>query len=127
MAGLAPSAERALRLLGAMMLGLQAQGLQVSPLARYQGMEAVLLTLHVCPPFPAEALVAGVERLGRTGRALEKALAEPPDRILVALRQAAGVRAVLAAAPARSGAVMVPSFDDEAAGPKGRRPRRAGR
>jgi len=108
------------------MLGLQSQGMQVSPLARYQGVEAVLLWLHLCPPLRAEAVRAGFERLGRTAHALERALAEPPERILTALRQAAGVRGLLAAAGERSGAVLVPSFDPEVSGSRSGRRRRSG-
>jgi hypothetical protein len=121
MAGLAPTAERALKLLGAMMLGLSAQGLQVSPVARYRGLEAVLLSLHVCPPLRDPARVReGLDRLRRTGQLLAAALQEPPDRILTALRHAAGVRGALLAVPERGKVAAVPSFDREVA----RHPRR---
>lgn len=124
MAGLAPTAERALKLLGAMMLGLSSHGMQVSPVARYRGMEAVLLSLHLCPPLRGAARVrAAFERLGATARLLARALAEPPDRILVALRHAAGVHGFLLAAPARGVVAAVPSFDPEVA----RKPRRRAR
>ncbi len=112
MAGLAPTAERALKLLGAMMLGLSSQGMQVSPVGRYRGLEAVLLAVHLCPPLRDPARVReGFDRLRRTAHVLGKALQEPPDRILTALRHAAGVRGVLAAAPERGAVAAVPSFD----------------
>jgi len=112
MAGLAPSAERALKLLGAMMLGLSSQGMQVSPVARYRGLEAVLISAHLCPPLRAAARVReGFDRLRRTAHVLAKALQEPPDRILTALRHAAGVRGVLSAAPERGAVAAVPSFE----------------
>jgi hypothetical protein len=121
MAGLAPTAERALKLLGAMTLGLHAQGLQVSPVARYRGLEAVLLTAHLCPPLRDPRRVhAAFDTLKRTAHLVARALGEPEDRILVALRHAAGVRGLLAVAPDRGAVVAVPSFDPEVA----RRPRR---
>jgi hypothetical protein len=121
MAGLAPTAERALKLLGAMMLGLSSQGMQVSPVGRYRGLEAVLLSLHVCPPLrDARRVREGFDRLRRTAHLVEAALKEPPDRILAALRHAAGVRGALLAVPERGSVAAVPSFDPEVA----RRPRR---
>ena len=107
MTGLAPTAERALKLLGAMMLGLASQGMQVSPIGRYRGLEAVLVSAHL----------------------LEAALLEPPDRILTALRHAAGVRGALVAVPERGKVAAVPSFDpDVSRHPRrGRRRRPAGR
>jgi hypothetical protein len=113
-AGLAPTAERALKLLGAMMLGLQAQGMQVSAVARYRGLEALLLTVHLCPPLRgAERVRAGFEALRRTAQALSRALAEPPDRVLVAVRHAAGVQGLLAVSAPRHSPVAVPSFDPD--------------
>ena len=107
-----PTAERALKLLGAMMLGLSSQGLQVSPVARYRGLEAVLLSLHLCPPLrDAGRLREGLDRLRRTAQLLAAALQEPPDRILVALRHAAGVRGALVAVPERGKVAIVPSFE----------------
>jgi hypothetical protein len=127
MAGLAPTAERALKLLGTMMLGLQSQGMQASPVARYRGLEAVLLSLHLCPPLRDPArLRAGFERLRRTAHLLANALQEPPDRILTALRHAAGVRGALVAVPDRGAVAAVPTFDLDLARRPRRRPR-AGR
>jgi hypothetical protein len=123
-AGLAPTAERALRLLGAMMLGLQAQGLQVRPVARYRGLEALLLTAHLCPPLRGPRRVhEAFEGLRRTAHVLSAALLEPPDRLLVAVRHAAGVRGLLAVSTARRAPVAVPSFDAEVAALRRRRPR----
>jgi hypothetical protein len=121
MTGLAPTAERALKLLGSMMLGLSSQGLQVSPVGRYRGLEAVLLSLHVCPPLRDPArLREGLDRLRRTAHLLEAALREPPDRILGALRHAAGVRGALVAVRERAKVAAVPSFDPEVARHPGR-------
>jgi hypothetical protein len=121
MAGLAPTAERALKLLGAMTLGLQSQGMQVTPVARYRGLEAMLLALHLCPPLrDAERVREELGRLQRTAHLLARALQEPPERILTALRHAAGVQGVLAAAPRRGAVAAVPSFDPEVS----RRPQR---
>jgi hypothetical protein len=129
MAGLAPTAERALKLLGAMMLGLSAQGLQVSPVGRYRGLEAVFLSLHLCPPLrDAQRVREGFDRLGRTARLLAAALGEPPDRILTALRHATGVRGAIVAVPDRGAVMAVPTFDPEVARrPRGRQRPRAGR
>lgn len=126
MTGLAPTAERALKLLGAMMLGLSSQGMQVSPVARYRGLEAVLLSLHLCPPLRGAArLREGLDRLRRTAHLLGNALQEPPDRILTALRHAAGVRGALVAVPERGRVAAVPSFDPEVSRhPRRRRSRR---
>jgi hypothetical protein len=122
MAGLAPTAERALKLLGAMTLALHAQGLQVSPVARYRGLEALLLSAHLCPPLRDPRRVhAAFDALKRTAHLMARALAEPEDRILVALRHAAGVRGLLVAAPDRGAVAAVPSFDPETAARPGRR------
>jgi hypothetical protein len=124
MAGLAPVAERALKLLGAMMLGLSAQGMQVSPVARYRGLEAVLLSVHLCPPLRGPRRVrAAFDRLRATAHLLAKALLEPPDGILLALRHAAGVQGTLVAARSRTDVAAVPSFEEDVR----RKPRRASR
>jgi hypothetical protein len=122
MAGLAPVAERALKMLGAMTLGLAAQGMQASPVARYRGIEAVLVSLHLCvPPREPARVREAMDRLRATARLLARALLEPPDRILLALRQAGGVRGTLVARRGRDDVAAVPSFDAEVA----RNPRRA--
>jgi hypothetical protein len=71
----------------------------------------------------------GFDRLRRTAHLLEAALQEPPDRILIALRHAAGVRGALLAVPDRGKVAAVPSFDpDVSRHPRrGRTRRRAGR
>ncbi|HET8647654.1 MAG TPA: hypothetical protein VFO85_19300, partial [Vicinamibacteria bacterium] len=83
---------------------------------------------HLCRPGrTGTPLRAACERLGRVAHLLAKALLEPPDRILVAVRQAAGVHGALVAAPARREAVRVPSFDAETARRPARKRARAAR
>ncbi len=72
-----------------------------------------------------ERVSAGFETLRRCSHVLARALLEPSDRVLVAVRHAAGVQGVLAVSSPRRTPVAVPSFDPDVAGLRRRRRRAA--
>lgn len=111
-----PTTERVLQLLGALNLGLQSRGWQVSPVAHLRGLEAVALSRHLCRELvSAELLRDELLALHAAARRVFEALSEPASRLFVAVRKASGVRHV---APRRQlhrrTPALIPTFDGAA-------------
>ena len=116
LAGAQPSTDRVLQVLGALNLGVQSQGLRVAPLAHVRGLEAFVVSRHLCRDLlSAQRLQEDLLALTATAGRVAQALTEPSARLLVAVRKAAGARH---AAPRRqerrATPETIPTFDLDA-------------
>lgn len=110
--GTSADSEQALLVLGALTAGLQPQGIEAHFLAGNQGLEGLMLSVHVCQDKgEPEQLKTQIARLARAAEAVAKALAQRgPDR-LAAVRLAARLAEAAPAEVARVQVSVAPTFD----------------
>lgn len=110
--GTSADSEQALLVLGALTAGLQPQGIEAHFLAGNEGIEGLMLSVHVCQDKgEPEQLKASIVKITQAAEAVAKAVTQRgPDR-LVAVRQAARLAKAAPAEVARVQVSVAPTFD----------------